>query len=65
MTTMLQKIFQKMDKWLLFTINLPKLAILRKVVDFVTAQKIFGKLFAQKRLGWQQCCKNTLNGESL
>ena len=29
-----------MDKWLLFTINLPKLAILRKVVDFVIAQKI-------------------------
>ena len=54
-----------MDKWLLFTINLPKLAILRKVVDFVTAQKILGKLFAKRSLGWQQCCKNTLNGESL
>ena len=34
---------------------------MRKVVDFVNAQKIFGKLFAQKTLGWQQCCKiNTL-----
>ena len=31
-----------------------KLAILRKVVDFVRAQKIFGKLFAKKSMGWQK-----------
>ena len=34
-----------------------KLAILRKVVYFIRAQKIFGKLFVKKNLGWQQCCK--------